>query len=238
MREQFKPQRNRGKVVEKARILLGKKPMLDYGFSKKYTGKGGRWGRKWERYVMLTECPQGDVAELWAQVGSEKMGHDGADPKVRCGRAEGLDMTPSGHDILYTADGVTFYTCRDVRKMGNFVFATQGEVLPTYVHVDCNSNPCSKDVSKHHYIMITGPPGVLGCFAMKSGTSLWSGRVKRKARRTSGAAVPEGGCEEDFMFWWNYIPLLLQARHLPGGRDPHEVCEEMANKTWLVRALL
>ena len=238
MRELFKPERNRGKVFVKARILLGKEPMLDYAFSKKYTGKDGRLRRKWEKYVMLTERSQGDVAKLWAEVGSEKMVHDGDVPKVCCGPAVALHMTPDAQDIMYTVDGITVYVCRDVRKMGNLVFAAPGEVLPTYVHVDCNSNPCSKDVSKHHYIMITGPSGVLGCFAMKSGTSLWGGKVKRKAQRTDGggAAVPAGACENDFMFWWDYIPLLLEARHLPGGRDPHEVCEEMANRTWLVRA--
>lgn len=235
MLEHFKAPRAAAKVYECARRLLGKDFMLEYLFSKKYPDHG-RYGDKWCVHVMLTAYAQGDVLAEWAAVRSPVMKHDGTNPPVGSCGVEPMRMTPSGHDIMYALDGFTVWTCRDVREIGNLVYVAKGEVLPTYVHVDCNSNPCSAAVSKHHYIMITGPCGVLGCFAMKSGTRLWQGREKHRAKKSqrtgNGSAAPS---EESFKYWYDYI-LLLEARHLPGQADPQAIRDQMANRTWLVRS--
>ena len=233
--EHFKAPRAAAKVFECARRLLGKAFMLEYMFSKKYMGTIGRYGAQWYMHVMLTAYAQGDVLAEWAEVGSPVMKHDATDPPVGSRGAEPMRMTPSGHDIMYAMDGFTVWTCRDVREIGNLVYVARGEVLPTYVHVDCNRSPSSADVSRHHYIMITGPCGVLGCFAMKTGTRLWKGREKHlKAQRTgNGTATP---CDKPFKYWYDYIPELLKAHHLPGQADPKAVRDMLANRTWMVRS--
>ncbi len=234
MHEHFKPPRPTAKVFECARRLLGKGFMLEYMFSKKYP-QGGRYGDQWYMHVMLTAYAQGDVQKEWKKVGSIVRKHDATDPPVGSGGVEPMLMTPSGHDILYALDGFTTWTCRDVRLIGNLVYVDKGEVLPTYIHVDCNKTPSSPDVSRQHYIMITGPCGVLGCFAMKTGTRLWKGRDKHlnKRRKNDGSAVL---CDASFKYWYDYIPEKLEACHLPGQEDPNEVRDKMASREWLVRS--
>lgn len=180
---------------------------------------------------MRTRYSQGDVASMWTDVGSPPMEHDAREPKVGGRGIYAMQFTPSGFCILYTLDGFTVRTCRDESQMGNAVFVSKGEVLPTYVHEDCNRGPCSSDVSRHHYIMVTGPCGVLGCFAMKSGSSLWRG--KRKTRRTGDESAPEGTGEENFKWWFDFIVELLQAddfRHLCG---PGETIDPQKIRDWL-----
>ena len=87
--------------------------------------------------------------------------------------------------------------------------------------------------------MITGPCGVLGCFAMKSGTSLWAGRVKSLMKKTGKS---EEECQDNFKFWYDYITELLTAKDLEhlfaegDTIDLQQIRDELASREWLVRA--
>ena len=237
--EHFKAPRPNAKAFECARRLLGKAHMLEFFFCKKYPAGAGRYGDQWLRHVMLTAYAQGDFLAEWKKVGSKEMEHDTTDPHVGRFGVEPMHMTPSGHDLMYALDGFTVVTIRDLKQMGNFVYVAKGEVLPTYVHVDCVSNACRAHVSKQHYIMLTGPQGYVGCFAMKSASSLWKGREKHRAKkrqRTGNGSAAQ--CHEVFKWWFDRIPELLKAEHMPGREDPHAVRDRLAKKEWLVRSQL
>jgi len=149
-----------------------------------------------------------------------------------------LRMEPHWLDVYYTIDGFTVYDCRRDPSIGNVVYVKKGDVLPFYVHKDCGKGPASKTVSKQHYLMLLGPGGVLLCAAMKSGSSLWSGKgtddQQPPNQRRRGAAGSSSSSELPFQWWWHLIPLFVD---MDLQVEPAEVtAQRLDGKVWQVQA--
>lgn len=215
--------------------------MVEYLKCKKYPDHGARYGKAWQRSVMMTDVPPDDVGreKAWAEHGNPTEASD----RIHLVQQQiakiphfgqgcwPMFLTPSALDVYFTVDGLTVYDCRSEHGMGGKVFLEKGGCLPTYVHPDCGKSPCHKSVSKQHYLMLVGPQGFCVCAAMKSGSHLWPGK-----RTDDPLPVDPSQTHRKFLWWWDLIPEHLTASDLD-GQDPTKVQHEMAATQWLVRSI-
>lgn len=225
-KEHFKCPREDAKVYESGLIWRGMRPMLDFALNKTYPMVGNSVKRDtaaYRRGTMVTTVPDAAPEQRAAQ--RRKVGNP-AEPWEQCTAPRTppgtypVWRTPESYDIAFYGDEFSVHQCRDAKGIGRIVLVGKDDYLPTFINPDCNKSECHPQSSKQTYYLLAGPPGVILCVLMRTGTVLWYSGRKRKGT-------------EAILFWYDEIPMLLSAEDLD-GQDPKEVRDRMANHTWRV----
>lgn len=209
--------------------------MIGFGFSHKYPMVDGNAVKldtqKYRNHLMRTTVSDGSPRRRQAE--RTALG----DPPIPGEHyAEVVNEVPgtfllyynaTARDITWHLDEFAVYHCRPEKHMGNVVLLHKGDCLPVYISKDCGKGPSHAQVSKYQYLLVVGPPGVIACVLLRTGTKLWSSRQKKaaKRRRVAGAVELE--------YWYDEVPKLLSAEDL-GGEDPQAIRSRMASHKWQV----
>lgn len=200
-KEFFKVTREDRLACFRAKQLLGIEPLLEHYVNKKHPAMW--WDEDGERHVAAEPPAKSTVKILLPTPG-------GLRPNTQA-RFEDFIITEDLYDLMYNMDGATVEERRSKNGQAHWVWVEQGEWVEPMQHPD--ENPDATKLSKIHFMVITGPCGVLAVAPMFTGSRL----------KSSGCSV---------RFWWRRLVELgigtrQRERELEAKHSKWKVCSAL-----------